>query len=151
MAVKLYNSEYFQRGPRWYVAFSTVVVGVLLLSLFNNNLVGAVLLFFLLGGYFYYSISSNQDVSANVEKHALVLGKKTYARSMMRGYVLEIDKQTQKIKNIVFVFPKSHMIHSFKDEKENIKEFIVELNEYLPMLGDFEQSFLQKLVRAAKL
>ena len=38
MEVKLYNAEKLERGPMWYVIFSTIVVGVLLLSLFKHNI-----------------------------------------------------------------------------------------------------------------
>ncbi|NOZ44972.1 MAG: hypothetical protein GXP45_07700 [bacterium] len=73
MKVQLYNTEKFDRKPRWYVVFSVVVVGVLVLSLFNHNIVGAVLLFFLLGGYFYYSMASNQYIDAEVTDSDLIL------------------------------------------------------------------------------
>jgi len=151
MKVSVYSSEKFERGPLWYVIFSSVVVGVLLLSLFNDNIVGAILLFFLLGGYFYYTVSSNHSIDAVVETSGLRLGKQLHPWNALRGYVLEIDKNTQLIKNIVFLFPKYHLIHTFEDEKDEIKTFILALNDYLPMLSEYEQSFLQKLTRVIKL
>lgn len=147
MKVLLYNSEKFERGPWWYVAFSTVVVAVLVLSLFNDNVVWAVLLFFLLGWYFYYSIASNQNIDAQITEKSLILGTKEYNRNSMTWYVLEIDRKTQKIKNIVFLFPRMHSIHTFHDTKDVIKQFILTLNEHLPMMGEYEQSFFQKLAR----
>ena len=108
-------------------------------------------MFFLLGGYFYYSISSSQHIVAKVEDELLILGNKSYAWSMLRGYVLEIDKNTKKISNIVFLFHKGHVIHSFDDENDQIKQFVLALNDHLPMLGDYEQTTLQKLIRAARL
>jgi hypothetical protein len=53
---------------------------------------------------------------------------------MLKGYVLEVDRNTQLIKNIVFLFPSYHIIHSFDDDKEKIKSFILALNDYLPMV-----------------
>ncbi len=151
MKLQLYSSENFERGPRWYVVFSTVVVAVLVLSLFNHNIVGAVLLFFLLWGYFYYSIASKQDIVAEITDDSLVLGSKTYSRNGMKWYVLEVDRKTQKLKNIVFLFPRAHSIHSFHDSNDAIKQFILALDGKLPMLANFEQSFLQKLARIMKL
>jgi len=90
-------------------------------------------------------------VNAVVTPTGLSLGSRNYPWNMLTGYVLEIDRDTQIIKNIVFLFPKTHVIHSFDDNKENIKSFILELNDYLPMIGDYEQTFLQRFVRKIKL
>jgi hypothetical protein len=51
----------------------------------------------------------------------------------------------------VFVTNKWHSVHTFKDNKENIKNFIVLLNDYLPMLNEYKQSFLEKISRKLQL
>ena len=64
---------------------------------------------------------------------------------------MEISPEQQQIKNIVFLTEKSHMIYTFDDSLEHIKLFLVELDEYLPMLSDFHQTSFEKLSRKAKL
>jgi len=151
MQVIAYNSEKFQKSKRRYVIFATIFASVFVLSILNNNIVGAVLLFFLLGGYFYYSVSNSQLIKLSIAQQGLIIGTKTYNRTVLTWYVLEIDAKTQKIKNIVFLTRRGHTIHTFKDDNENIKNFIILLNDYLPMVWEYNQSFLEKLTRKLQL
>jgi len=43
------------------------------------------------------------------------------------------------------------MIYSFDDSLEHIRLFLLELDKYLPMLGDFHQTGFEKLSRKMKL
>jgi len=43
------------------------------------------------------------------------------------------------------------MIYSFDDSLEHIRLFLLELDKYLPMLGDFHQTSLEKFSRKMKL
>lgn len=151
MEIKAYNSEKFNRNNRWYVWFSSAMAAIVILSILNDNIPWAVLLFFLLWGYFYYSISNNQLIKISIDKQWLIVGTKTYSRNNLSGYALEIDPKTQKIKNIVFITGKQHSIHTIGDNDQNTKNFIVSLNDYLPMVWEYEQSFLEKLARKLKL
>ncbi len=151
MQLNIYNSEKFNRNKFRYVAFSTIIVSIFVLSILHDNIVGAILLFFVLGGYFYYSVRNNQTTKASITKQGLIIGTATYPRNELSGYVLEVDTKQQKIKNIVFITQRTHTIHTINDEKENIKNFIVILDEHLPMLGEYNQSFLEKLTRKFQL
>jgi len=108
-------------------------------------------MFFLLWGYFYFSISNKQTINISITKKWLIVSTKTYPRSALKWYVLEIDKKTKTIKNIVLISTKGHNIHTLYDTKQNIKEFIIVLNEYLPILGDYEQSNIEKAIRLLQL
>ncbi|HCB51857.1 TPA: hypothetical protein DEP21_04830 [Patescibacteria group bacterium] len=86
-----------------------------------------------------------------INSNHLLVDKKAFPRNTFIGYVLEIDKKSQKIKNIVFISNKSHNIYTIDDKNENIKNFSIELDNYIPMLGDFDQSFFEKTSRILKL
>ena len=98
------------------------------------------MIFFLLGGYFYYSTVNNQVVRMTLSATHLTIGTKTYIWSLFTGYVVEIDAKTQELKNIVLITPKTHMIHSFDDTLDHIQSFLAELDQYLPLLGEYHQS-----------
>ena len=151
MNVLVYNGEKFQRSKLWYLVFAVIFASVFVLSILNNNIVGAVLIFFLLGWYFYYSTINNQIVKITLDKTQLLIGNKWYLRNLFVWYVVEISPEQQQIKNIVFLTEKSHMIYTFDDSLEHIKSFLLELDEYLPMLSDFHQTSFEKLSRKAKL
>ncbi|EKD24593.1 MAG: hypothetical protein ACD_80C00194G0012 [uncultured bacterium (gcode 4)] len=151
MSILVYNGEKFQRSKIWYLVFAVIFASVFLLSILNNNVVGAVLLFFLLGGYFYYSTINNQVIKMTIDKNQLLIWNKTYLRNSFLWYVVEIYPKTQQIKNIVLITPKSHIIYTFDDTFDHIKWFLLNLDSYLPMLGDFHQTTLEKVSRKIQL
>ena len=151
MSVLVYNGEKFQRSKIWYLVFAVIFASVFLLSILNGNIVGAVLIFFLLGWYFYYSTINNQVIKMIIEEKQLIIWNKNYPRNSFTWYIVEIYPKTQQIKNIVFLTQKWHMIYSFDDSLEHIRLFLLELDKYLPMLGDFHQTSLEKFSRKMKL
>lgn len=151
MNVLVYNGEKFKRNKLWYLIFAVIVASVFLLSILNDNIVGGVLIFFLLWWYFYYSTISNQVVKMTIQQTQLIVWNKNYPRSTFTGYVLEIHAKTQEIKNIVFLTAKWHMIYTFDDSIEHISAFVTELDTYLPMLGNYHQTALEKFSRKMKL
>ena len=151
MSVLVYNGEKFQRSKVWYLVFSVIFASVFLLSIINNNIVGAVLLFFLLGGYFYYSTMNNQVIKMIIEMDQIIIWNKNYPWNMFTWYVLEIYPKTQEIKNIVFLTAKGHMIYSFDDSSDHVRSFLLEIDTYLPIFGDFHQTSLEKISRKIQL
>jgi len=151
MSILVYNWEKFQRGKVRYLIFTVIFASVFLLSILNNNVVGAVLIFFLLGGYFYYSTINNQVITLKIDANHLIIWNKNYPRNSFSWYVIEIFPKTQEIKNIVFLTAKWHMIYTFDDSLDHIRLFLQELDWYLPMLGDFHQTSLEKFSRKMKL
>ncbi len=151
MEVLAYSAEKFQRGKRRYVIFATIFAGIFLLSIFNGNYVGAILIFFLLGGYFYYSVAHIKVVTLHIEANALRVGTALYPWSSFTWYTLEIETKTQLLKNIVFVSAKNHAVYTFDDEPEHIRDFVLALDKYLPMMESYDQSNLDKMIRRMKL
>lgn len=151
MKVTVHNSEKFERGQLWYIIFSCFFVSFIALLLIDGNFVGAILLFFLLGWYLFFSISNNQSIEIIMLDEFLQIWPKAYPRGKLTGFVIEIEPQKQDIKNIVFLIGNQKLIHSFDDSKEHIKNFIVSLSDKLPMMGEYEQTFTEKLSRKLKL
>ncbi len=151
MTIHVYNGERFERNKRWYVFFALVLIIIIGLSLWKQNIIGVVVLFFILGSYFYYSIVSNQIIPIKTEKNHLVINNKIYLRWTFKAYSIEIEKKTQQIRNIVFITEKSHLIYTIHDKKEKVKDFLIEINNYLPLVWEFNQSWLEKLARILKL
>lgn len=151
MSVSVYNWEKFTRNKIWYLIFTVIFAGILLLSILNNNIVGAVLLFFLLGGYFYYSTINNQIVAMTITPNALTIGSKSYIWTMFVWYVIELDPKTQQIKNIVLLTSKGHLIYTFNDSLANIAEFLTLLDTYLPRQDVFRQTTFEKISRKIQL
>jgi hypothetical protein len=149
--IKAYSSENFERNKLRYIIFSSVFILIFAVSIFYKNIVWAILMFFLLGGYLYYGIINNQELNIKITDNWLMIGSKISNWTKFSWYCLEIDPVKQKIKNIVFIAPRYHNIHTINDTDDNIKEFLQELNNYLPMTWEFPQTFREKASRKMKL
>lgn len=151
MSISIYNWEKFTRNKIWYLIFTVVFAGILLLSILNNNILWAVLLFFLLGGYFYYSTINNQVVTMTITPDALVVGSKSYLWTMFVWYVVELDVTTQHLKNLVLITSKGHLIYTFNDSLDHIAAFLTSLDTYLPRQDVFRQTTFEKVSRKIQL
>ena len=151
MHIKAYGSEKFEKNTWRYIIFSIVFASIFILSILNQNFVWAILLFFILGAYFYYAVTGEKIITLTIDKNSLLAGDKVYPRNTLTGYAIEIDPKTQLVKNLVFVTKNSHNIHTLHDTKENVRDFVLALNEYIPMVGSYNQGFLEKMGRRFKL
>jgi hypothetical protein len=151
MTLRAYNWEHFERSKRWYVFFALLLIIVIGLSLWKKNIIGVVVLFIILGAYFYYSILSQKVISLTIKKDHLLIDNKIYLWSIFSAYSLELDKKTQKIRNLVLIGGKWYLIYTIHDTNEHSKAFLTEISEYLPLVSDFEQSKLEKITRILKL
>lgn len=151
MQVQTYNGEYFERGKRWYINFATFFVFFILLLAFTNSLGGVVVIFLLLWGYLLFSLTMTSKIYITLNDNGVRIGEKHYPFVRLTWFVLEVSGDTQEIKNIVFVMWNSKLIHTFADDNDNIREFLLELDKYLPLLEWYNQTFLDKLARTFKL
>lgn len=151
MTLHVYNWERFERNKRWYIFFALVLIVIIWLSLWKQNIIGVVVIFFILWAYFYYSIISNQIIPLKIEKDHILINNKLYLRWTFKAYSLEIEKKTQKIRNLILITEKGHLIYTIHDKKEQAKNFLVEINNHLPLIWEFNQSSLEKLARILKL
>lgn len=151
MELKVYNWEKFEREKLRYIVFSSVFIIIFILSAFYKNIVWIILMFFLLGAYIYYGIINIQETKIKISENGLLIWEKIFPLNNLVGYCIELEPKKQIIKNIVFVSPKWHNIYTINDEEKNIKEFLENINQILPMLSDFPQTFREKVSRKMKL
>ena len=63
-------------------------------------------------------------------------------------FVLEYHTEKKKIHNIVIIDKKNvARIYTIKDTEKDLEKFVNELNEYIPMLENYEQSTMDKFIR----
>jgi hypothetical protein len=70
----------------------------------------------------------------------------------LSGFVLEYHTEKKKIHNIVLLDDKKvPRIYTINDTEKNLKEFVDDLNGYIPMLDNYNQSTFDKFMRKIKL
>ncbi|HOG15536.1 MAG TPA: hypothetical protein PK674_03010 [Candidatus Absconditabacterales bacterium] len=151
MELKVFNGEKFERDKVRYIVFASIFILIFVVSAFYKNIVGIILMFFLLGAYIYYGIINVNEITITISENGLLVGTKVIPWTNLVGYCIELELKKQQIKNIVFVSQRGHTIYTINDSEENIKTFLENLNQMLPMLTDFPQNFWEKIVRKMKL
>ncbi len=151
MKISVYWAEKYDRNKLRYIVFSIVFSWVIILSIFTKNVPWAILLFFLLWWYFYFSVSNRQIIDMEITNDWLKIWNRIYNRILIKWYVLEVDIKTQKLKNIVIVFDNNHYIHTLADSEENIKNFVITLNDFIQMLKEYKQTSMELFIRKLKL
>lgn len=151
MEVKVYDWERFERTQWWYITFVASFVLLIIASFVTGNISGIIVLFLMLWWYLLYSIISLKKVTIKIRDEWLKIWSKFFPWENFYGFALELDEQTESIKNIVFVTKNANMIHTLADEPDTIKQFVLNLNDKLQMLSDFEQWFAERLWRKLKI
>lgn len=151
MELKVYNWEKFERWRTWYISFGIFFSFMIIASIFSDNMVWAVLLFLLLGGYLIFSLTATQKINLVISDEWLKIWDKLYPWGEISWYVIEIDEKEQTLKNIIFLIWNNVMIHTFSDWSDNIKEFILRLDDLVTRFSSFNQTFLERLWRRLKL
>lgn len=151
MTLHAYNGEKFERNSWWYIIFAFVLISIIWLSFWKKNFVWVIVLFFIIGAYFYYGIISNQTIALKIDENHITINDKAYSRWSFTEYSIEMDKKTQQIKNLILISNRWHTIYTINDKKENTKNFLIELNSFLPLVWEYNQSSLEKLSRILKL
>ncbi len=85
-------------------------------------------------------------------KNALQIWRIALPRNDLSGFVLEYHTKKEKIHNIVIIDKnKRSEIYTIRDTEKNLENFVNELNEYIPMLDNYEQTTMDKFIRKLKL
>lgn len=154
MQLKVYNAEKFERTKIRYVIFSCIFVLIIIASIYYKNIVWIILMFFLVWAYIYYRLINIYEIDISISDNWLVLDR-VIPRSQISWFCLELeldkDKNVKNIKNIVFVYPKWHSIHTIADTEKNLSAFVTELSQYTQMLETYPQTSREKFMRKIKL
>ena len=109
VALKIYNWEVFERGTWRYVIFAVVIVAIVSLSLFYkswdglNGLIGAIILLMIVWGYLFFLSKANTETKMILKPEGLQIGDRLIQYPQIKGFVIEMEKATWKLKNIVLV------------------------------------------------
>lgn len=152
MELKVYDWEKFERSKTWFIIFAFVILLVVVSSILIKNILWWVLVLLIAWGYIFYITKTSDVIKMITWKQALQIWKTTYPYKNLNGFVLEYHTEKQKIHNIVIIDNKKHYeIYTIKDTTKNLENFINELNEYIPMLDNYEQTTFDKFIRKLKL
>ena len=152
MELKVYDWEIFDRTKTRYFVFAFVILLVVVLSVLSNNITWWIFVFVVAGWYIYYITKSNDTIKITTWKQALQIDKTVYPYEKLNWFVLEYHTEKKKIQNIVIIDDKKvPRIYTIKDTEKNLENFVNELNWYVPMLENYEQTTMDKFIRKLKL
>ncbi len=152
MEIKVYDWEQYNRTKQRYIGFVFFIAFMILISFLIGNISWVVLLFLFLWGYLIFSILQSQKVVTLKQMDEwLMIGEKFIPRTKIHWFLLEMDPETQLMKNIVIVTSEKKYIHTLNDDKDKIKDFVMKLSDRIEMLSDHQQSLMDKIVRYFKL
>ena len=152
MELKVYNGEHFERGKTWYLVFALVILLVAVVSILSNNISWWIFVLLVAGAYIFYLTKVNDTVTIVTWKKALQIAKAVFPWETLSGFVLEYHTEKKKIHNIVLLDDKKiPRIYTINDTEKNLKEFVDDLNGYIPMLDNYNQSTFDKFMRKIKL
>ncbi len=152
MELKVYDWEKFERSKKWFLIFSLVILLVVVLSILSNNIIWWIFVFIVAWGYIFYITKINDTIKMITWESALQIWKTVFPYKTLSWFVLEYHTEKKKIYNIVVIDNKNvARIYTIKDTEKNLENFVNELNEYIPMLENYEQSTMDKFIRKLKL
>ena len=151
MELKVYNGEYFERGKNRYLIFGWIILLVVILSALSKNIIWWIFVLCVAVGYVFYLTKTNNIVSMVIWKNWLQVWDISFLWNNLSGFLLEYHTEKKKIHNIVIVNSKNARIYTINDTEENLKDFVEELSNYIPMLENYEQSTMDKVIRKLKL
>lgn len=151
MELNVYNTEKFERNRWRYVILAFIMVIVIIVCVFYKNLTWIILMFLVLWWYIYMWLINLKEIKLKITENWLVMWDKIIPRTKLTWYVIEVDKNSQEIKNIVLLSEKNHSIHTIADSKENIEWFCAQLDNYTTMVWEYHQTTREKFARILKL
>lgn len=152
MELKVYDWEKFERNKTWYLIFAFVILLVVFSSIMIKNILWWVLVLLIAWAYMFYITKENDTIKIITWKKALQVGKMVYPYDNLNWFVLEYHLEKKKIHNIVIIDnKKEYKIYTIKDTEKNLENFVNDLNWYIPMLDDYEQTIMDRFVRKLKL
>ncbi len=166
MQINVYGWEQFVRTTWRYVIAGILFAIVIALALVGGNILqwwenlkltrqsvfGAIVLLGLARWYRSWSHYQDQQVVVMYMGEAwLTLGNRTITWNLIKWFGIEINKNTQELRNLVLVTFRGNEIHTFADTQESIKTFIEELNGHIPYIENVSLSWIDKVTRKLKL
>lgn len=102
-------------------------------------------------GYLFFLSKANSEVKMILKPEGLTIWERIIPYSQLKGFVVEMEKKTKKIKNIVLVYDRSVEIFTINDTKQHQELFFSKLSELVPYLDKYDQTSFDRLLRRLKL
>ena len=151
MKLSIYNGEFYQRSKRWYLAFWLVVLGIVVLSIIYDNIFGAVLVLVLVWGYLYIQTKIGIETTMEIKDEGIQVLDRLFLYGELQGFVLEIEKKSWKLINIVLVKTKGAEAFTLRATSEELQSFCLVLQERIPQLQSYQVWLLDNLFRKLKI
>ena len=152
MEIRVYNWEHFERKKSWFVLFTTALAIVIGISLWFVNLFWAIIIFLFTWAYILFALTKNKHIILWIRDTWLIVETRIWSRQSLDSFVVEIDAESHEWKNIIIVLKNNdHMIFSFDDTTDNKQSFINELQKTIPLIENFPQSTMDRIIRKFQL
>jgi len=167
MELSVYSGEVHTRSKRRRIVFSIILLLLFVVTLFwpliaqwwegtiftIGNLGNFFMLTVLIGWYFWWMKHHGTElITLRVFDWWLYVWKKLHMWNLVEWFVVEAERDTGVLKNIVIVFWNTHEIHTIHEKNEDtIVLFIEKFKEYVPRLSWFQQSSFEMIIRRSKI
>lgn len=157
VTLKVYNGELFERGKWRYLGFAVVIFAILSLSLFYkewqgvHNIIGGVIMLMIVGAYLFFQSKIWTEVQLTLRPEGIFVGERLIPLPMIKGFVVEMEKKSWKLRNIVIVLEKGVEIFTLNDTQDRQQFFFAELSKVVPFLDAYQQWAIERLMRKIKL
>lgn len=105
----------------------------------------------IVGAYLFLQSKISMEAELILKPEGILIGERVIPFSLIQGFVVEMEKTTGKLKNIVLVLEKSVEIFTLRDAPEQQQLFFAELSKFVPFLESYQQTWIDKMMRKLKL
>lgn len=148
------KGELHERSTLRYTVMSIIVIAVIILSIMTTNWTGVILMVFLVWGYLFYSTFATERLQLIADPHGIQLGNQRAPWEAYMGYVLEVDKVSWLLRNIVLVRQDKHDIHTIlidENDPAEIERVVMLIDQNLPLLEWYAQKPIDIMMRKFKI
>ncbi len=156
LTLKVFSGEKHERSQTWWIIFFVVVAILILTSLWFTGFRGfleVMIIGMIVSGYIFFTLFGVKEVDMKIEENGILVGEEFIPWEQLAWYVLEVDSKTYQPRNIVLVFANwgYRILTISEPDSETLENFLNNLSQFLPRLGGFDQSFVERLARILKI
>jgi hypothetical protein len=109
-------------------------------------------MFLFTGAYILYSLTKSKHIPLTVRDNGLVIDTRLWPWETFTGFVVEVNDVSHDYHTLILIHDnKEAIIYSFDDEDTKKKEFVTELQHYIPLQETAPLSTIDTWSRRLKL
>lgn len=152
MQLKVYAWEQHQRWKIWLIWMLTFIIIFIIFLFFHLDFLWIIIFLISIWWYLYVYLKSQKIIDLIILDEWIKIWDNFVSWNSLSWFVLELDKTTNQIKNIVFVRNNwNYEIYTINDSLENLEKFYNTLIQYIPILDWYDMNFIDRLIRILKL